>query len=75
MTPEQRDIQARNRYFMIAFARLAGAMLTVFGIVVLAGRFETLPPAIGLVITLIGLAEMALLPRMLARKWRTPPGA
>jgi len=75
MTPEQKDAQARNRYFVMVFSRLLGASLTVFGMVVLAGRFETLPPAFGLVLTLTGLMEMALVPRMLARKWRTPPEA
>jgi len=65
---------ARARYFTMAGARLAGAIFAVIGIV-LIGRAEMDEQRwIGTAIVVLGLIEMALLPRMLARRWRTPPG-
>jgi len=65
---------ARRRYFFIAAVRLAGAAGAVFGIVIL-GRAQTLAPklvAVGLVLS--ALLMIAVVPRALARQWRTPPG-
>lgn len=73
MTPEQKEAQARNRYFVISLMRLAGAAMAIAGIVITAGRFENLPKALGYVLVVAGLLDLALVPRLLARKWRTPP--
>jgi len=63
---------ARRRYFLMAGARLIGAVGAMFGIV-LMGRAETLAPRlIGFALTLAALLVMATLPRALARRWRTP---
>ena len=72
MTPEQKDARARNRYFAMTLARLSGAALAMFGLVITAGRFEGVPPAAGYVMLLVGLVDIVLVPRMLARRWRTP---
>lgn len=69
------DARARNRYFVIAFARLAGAALAVLGLVAVAGRIDWLPPIAGIVLMITGLIELAIVPRLLARAWRTPPAA
>ncbi len=72
MTPE--DITARNRYFLLSAARLAGAFGAVFGVVIL-GRAQTLPPKLlGIAIVVSAMVVMATLPRALAHRWRTPPG-
>lgn len=73
MTPDE-ETQARNRYFVIAFSRIAGAALAVFGLVVVAGRIEGVPVVAGYALVLAGLIDIAFVPRWLARKWRTPPG-
>lgn len=73
MTPEQLEAQARTRYFVMTFARIGGAAMAFFGIVISAGRFESIPPAVGYVLVIAGLIDIAVVPRMLARKWRTPP--
>ncbi|MFN3515665.1 MAG: hypothetical protein ACK4YM_00710 [Novosphingobium sp.] len=65
------DKLARQRFFAIALLRLAGAMLAVIGLVTLAGR-TTLPPEAGIGFVLIGLADFLLVPRFLARKWKSP---
>ena len=77
MTPDRqqarRDAQARNRYFVITLARITGAALALFGMVITAGRIQGVPPAAGYAVLLIGLIDILLVPRMLARRWRTPP--
>lgn len=69
------EARARSRYFAIAFARLAGAALAVLGLVASAGRIDWLPPIAGIVLMITGLIELAIVPRLLARAWRTPPAA
>jgi hypothetical protein len=67
------DTQARNRYFVLALIRLAGAAGAVFALVLL-GRADTLAPRVlGVAIVLSALLMIALVPRSLARRWRTPP--
>ena len=73
MTPEEKDAQARNRYFVMTAARISGAALALFGMVITAGKIAGVPPVAGYVVLLIGLADILILPRMLARRWRTPP--
>jgi len=77
MTAEQqqarKDAIARNRYFVITLARISGAALALLGMVITAGRFEGVPPVAGYALLLIGLVDILLVPRMLARRWRTPP--
>ena len=51
--------------------RLAGAGFAVLGLVTVAGR-TTLPPEVGIVFVLIGVADFLLVPRFLARKWKSP---
>ncbi|MBX9732218.1 MAG: hypothetical protein K2X59_12900 [Sphingomonas sp.] len=67
------DNVSRQRYFMMTAARLAGAGGAAFGVVLL-GRAHSLGPQIlGVAIVLSSMAMMALVPRALAARWRTPP--
>lgn len=63
---------ARSRFFVLALLRLGGAVLIMFGLIIAAGRFPDLPRAAGIVLTLIGALDFALVPRLLARRWRSP---
>ena len=64
---------ARTRWLAIVLARLAGSAGAVFGVVLL-GRADTLgPKLLGLAIVLSAMAMMAIVPRSLARRWRSPP--
>ena len=63
---------ARGRYFIIAGSRLAGAVGAVFGVVIAARATETLPKVIGVALVLSALWVMAVVPRALARRWRSP---
>lgn len=64
---------ARNRYLMMTAARIAGAGGAVFGVILL-GRAQTLgPQLLGLAIVISAMTMMAIVPRALAARWRTPP--
>ena len=62
---------AAPRFAVLSLARLAGALLTAIGLVVSAGRLAV-PPAIGWPMVLGGIALFLLVPRALARRWRSP---
>jgi drug/metabolite transporter (DMT)-like permease len=66
------DALARNRFFALSLLRIAGALLIIAGLVIAAGRFESLPPVAGIVMVLVGAVDFALVPLWLARRWRTP---
>lgn len=62
---------AAPRFAVLSLARLAGALLTALGLVVSAGRLSV-PPAVGWPMVLGGIVLFLLLPRALARRWRSP---
>lgn len=64
---------ARGRFFLLAATRLAGAVLLMLGLVATSGRFAGLPREAGLVLALAGAFGFAIAPRLLARRWRSPP--
>lgn len=73
MTPEDR--LARNRYYMIAGVNLIGTAGAVLGLLI-AGRAQGYEMTLfGGTIILSSLYVMAVVPRSLARRWRTPPEA
>jgi len=69
------DTQARNRFFVIGMMRLSGAVLVVFGLIVALGRIASIPIEAGYALVIFGLLDFAVIPVLLARRWRTPPGA
>jgi hypothetical protein len=73
MTPA--DSQARSRYYMMMAVNLVAVAGAVFGLV-LAGRSNDWGQTIlGGAIVISALYMMAVVPRAMARKWRTPPEA
>ena len=74
MTPEQKEAQARNRFFALGLIRLAGALMVVFGIIVVAGNRDWGPTWLGYAFVVLGFVDLAFLPRLLLRRWRSPPG-
>ncbi|MBK6413552.1 hypothetical protein [Sphingopyxis sp.] len=75
MTPND-DILAKKRYFAIVAIRLAGAMLVLIGFVLIRGGWELAGQPtdrwIGVALVLIGAFDFAVMPRLLARRWRSP---
>lgn len=70
------DRIARRRFFALTLIRLAGFALMVVGLLV--WRTDLLRdggwPAVGLPLALIGFVESLLLPKFVARRWRSPTG-
>lgn len=66
------DDPARGRWLILTLVRIVCAADAVFGLV-LVGRADTLAPKlIGIGIVLASLVMMAIVPRALARRWRSP---
>jgi len=66
------DEVARNRWMVINALRVAGVAMVLVGLLIVR---EVIPePAwAGYTILAVGLADVFLVPLLLARKWRTPP--
>jgi len=65
---------ARKRWLAITLTRLAGSAGAVFGVILIARAHVIGPKILGTAIVLSALAMMAIVPRSLAERWRTPPG-
>lgn len=63
--------QAKKRFLFLSLMRLGGAVFLTLGLVILSGRSD-FQPELGLPFTLIGLVGFLVVPRWLAKKWRTP---
>ena len=75
MTPAN-DALAKKRYIAIVAMRLAGALLVLIGFVLIRGGWELAGQPtdrwIGVSLVLIGAFDFAVMPRLLARRWRSP---
>ncbi|MFN3456993.1 MAG: hypothetical protein ACK4Z8_05385 [Novosphingobium sp.] len=67
---------AMGRFFALQAVRASGAVLVLLGVLVQAGKgpgpLAALPPLAGIVLALAGLWDFFFLPRIVARRWRTP---
>ncbi|MGC6399807.1 hypothetical protein ACNI3Q_04395 [Sphingomonas sp. FW199] len=63
---------ARNRYFLIVLANMACVAGAVLGLLLIGRSVDTLPRILGAAILLTGLYCMAVVPKALARRWRSP---
>ena len=75
MTPAN-DALAKKRYFAIVAMRLAGALLVLIGFVLIRGGWELAGQPtdrwIGVAVVLVGVFDFAIMPKILARRWRSP---
>lgn len=73
MTPD--DTLARNRYFAMVGVNMLAVAGAVLGLLI-AGRAQSWEMTVlGGAIILSSLYVMAVVPRAMARRWRTPPEA
>ena len=63
---------ARTRWLALVGTRLAGAVGAIFGLVLIARAHSLGPKLLGAAIVLSALAMMAIVPRSLAHRWRSP---
>ena len=72
MTPT--EAQSRNRYYAMTAVHILATAGAVFGLVI-AGRAQSWGMTVlGGAIILSSLYMMAVVPRALARRWKTPTG-
>lgn len=69
------DKQARNRYFAMVGANMAGVGGAVLGLLIAGRSHTTEMTMLGGALILASLYVMAAVPSALARRWRTPPEA
>ena len=63
---------ARSRWLVLVLVRLATAMVAVLGVLLLANGEETGRKVLGAAIVAAALWTMAIVPRALAHRWRSP---
>lgn len=70
------DALAKKRFFALAAMRLMGAIFVLIGFALIRGGFELAgQPSdrwIGVAIVLAGVFDFAVMPLILARRWRSP---
>ncbi|MFW2853600.1 hypothetical protein ACM61V_17100 [Sphingomonas sp. TX0543] len=64
---------AKVRWFYITLSRLAASGGAVLGVILLAEGDTVWRRVLGGAIVLSAMAMMAIVPRSLAKRWRTPP--
>lgn len=67
---------AMARFAVLQLVRLSGAVLVLLGVLAVSGRAPAwlagLPVAAGYGLAALGMFEFFALPRLLARRWRSP---
>lgn len=70
------DALAKKRFFALSAMRLMGALFIIAGFLLIRGAWAVAgPPAdrwIGVAVVLAGVFDFAVMPRILARRWRSP---
>ena len=64
------------RWLALQGVRFAGVVTVLIGVLIEAGRLPLIagiPPWFGYILAVIGLIEVFALPRILARRWKSPP--
>ena len=67
------DRQAQGRWLAIVGVRLAGAAGALFGLVLIGRAYAWPQKALGVALVLSALLLIAVVPKALAHRWRTPP--
>lgn len=72
----QANALAKKRFFALSIMRLMGAAFVAIGFILIGGGFSLAgQPAdrwIGVAVVLIGAFDFAVMPLILARRWRSP---
>ena len=66
------DQQAQRRWFALVGVRIAGTAGAMLGLVLIARAYALPQKALGVAIVLSALLLIAVVPKSLAHRWRTP---
>lgn len=69
-TAQARD-PAKSRFIAITLIRMSGAVFVLLGVMITEGKIH-LPWAVGAVLAVVGFFDVFAMPKILARRWRTP---
>lgn len=73
-----REAAARQRFFAIGLFRLSGVVILMAGFLIMMERFAFVSgekaKIMGAIIATVGMVQAIIVPRILLRAWRTPPG-
>jgi hypothetical protein len=72
MTLPDPDKQARDRFAILIGLRVGGAVLMLFGLWMVLGGSLGGNYGFGGVLVVVGLIGLIVVPKFLARRWRTP---
>jgi len=75
MSPREQEDLARSRFVVLTVLRASGVVLMLFGMGIMATRMIEPADIVGALIFIAGMIDSLIVPRILTRKWRTPPGA
>lgn len=71
-----RAAAAKQRFFAIGLFRLTGVFIVIFGLAISMQRFGWVQGDkakwMGLIVSIVGLFQTIVVPRVLARAWATP---
>ena len=75
LTPEQRERLAKSRYQTLVLVQVVGILLMVIGMWIWFGDIlrEGGLIALGAPVFAIGVFQALVLPKLLARRWKSPP--
>lgn len=68
--PASKD-PAKARFIAITLIRMSGAVFVLLGVLITERRID-LPWIVGVALALVGVFDVFVMPRLLARKWRSP---
>lgn len=71
-----REAAARQRFFALSLFRLSGVVLVMFGFAIMLQRFGWVQgdkaKLMGAIVATVGMVQTLVVPRLLARAWRSP---
>lgn len=65
----EKEKQAKAVHFMVSMIRLLGVILVMLGLAIVLDRLPPVPPPVGYVLVLLGLAQMWVAPVWIIRKY------
>lgn len=65
------DDLARRRFFILQAVRMAGVAMVLTGLAITQGAID-LPQAAGVALVAAGFIDVFFVPRLLAKKWKSP---
>ncbi|MBB4640331.1 hypothetical protein [Rhizorhapis suberifaciens] len=72
-----REEAAKQRFFAIGLFRLSGVLILMFGFLIMLEKFAFVSgekaKLMGAIIATLGMFQTLMVPKILARAWRTPP--